>query len=362
MKVAFANSSRIWGGAEVMTAAFLNGLAGRGHEVTLLCRPRSPFIARLGPEISCHETLGGFDANPWAVFRSARALARSRPDLLVTMTQKDPRTAGVAARLLGIPVVLRQPMDLGFSRSLHHRFFYGVIPGHYIANSKATRDSMIRSAPWLDPSDVAVIYNGIDVEAFASAKPADLGVPDGPLTIGFVGRFEERKGIVELMGAWPKVAAAVGNARLVLAGSGGGLDAEVRRWAEVTGNVHAIGFRDDMAAVMKSFDILVVPSHFEGFGIVIAEALAAGVPVVASRASNLPELLDDGVEGRLVPVRDADALADAVIELAQAEGLRTRMGAAGQARARRDFRTERMVDEYEALFQSIIDRGSSRRT
>ncbi len=356
MKVAFANSSRIWGGAEVMTAAFLNGFAGRGHEVSLLCRPRSPFVARIAPDVPCHETLGGFDANPWAVGRSARALARSRPDLLVTMTQKDPRTAGVAARLLGIPVVLRQPMDLGFSRSLHHRFFYGVIPGHYVANSKATRDSMTRSAPWLNPADVAVIYNGIDVEAFANARPADLGTSEGQIIVGFVGRFEERKGIAELMRAWPRVAAAVGNARLVLAGSGGALDTEVRRWVGATKNVHAIGFRDDMAAVMKSFDILVVPSHFEGFGIVIAEALAAGVPVVASRASNLPELLDDGVEGRLVPVRDADALADAVIELALAGGLRSRMGAAGQDRARRDFRTERMVDQYEALLQSIIDR------
>lgn len=355
MNLMFANSSRIWGGAEVMTVAFLRGLRARGHEIGLLCRPGSPFLARVGEEIPCHETLGGFDANPVSVARSVRILRRSRPDLLVTMTQKDPRIAGVAARILGIPVVLRQPMDLPFHRTLHHRLFYGVIPSYYIANSRATRDSMVRSAPWLDPARITIIYNGIDVERFAAAIPADFGLPDGAVRIGFVGRFEERKGIRELMAAWPQVAAAVPNAHLVLAGEGGALADETARWSAATARTHPIGFRDEMAGVMAGFDLLVVPSHFEGFGIVIAEAMAAGVPVIASRASNLPELLDDGVEGRLVPVRDPAALAAAITELALDPARRVAMGEAGQARARRDFRIERAIDEYEAVLAGIVN-------
>lgn len=337
-----------------MTAAFLRGLGARGHVVELLCRPGSPFLGRMGEEIHCYPTLGGFDANPAAVARSARVLARSQPDLLITMTQKDPRIAGVAARMLGIPVVLRQPMDLPFHRSLHHRFFYGVIPSHYIANSRATRDSMVRSAPWLDPSDVTVIYNGIDVERFARAEPADLGLPEDAIVVGFVGRFEERKGIRELMSAWERVATAVPAAHLVLAGAGGALADELDRWAATASRVQAIGFREEMAGVMAAFDLLVVPSHFEGFGIVIAEAMAAGVPVIASRASNLPELLDDGVEGRLVPVRDPDALAATITDLALDARRRREMGDAGRARARRDFAIGRVIDEYEAVLSNLL--------
>jgi glycosyltransferase involved in cell wall biosynthesis len=353
MKIAFANSSKIWGGAEVMTAAFLRGLRSRGHDVELLCRPGSPFLARIGSEVACHPTLGGFDANPVAVLRSLRVLARFRPDVLVTMTQKDPRIAGVAARILGVPVLLRQPMDLGFRRTRHHRLFYGAIPTHYVANSQATRRSMIASVDWLDPADVTVIYNGIDVERFAGAKPADLLLPERGVKIGFVGRFEDRKGIRELMHAWPTIAASVADAHLVLAGEGGVLDDEVRAWAARAERVQRIGFREDMSAVMAALDILVMPSHFEGFGIVLVEAMSAGVLVVASRASNLPELMDDGVEGLLVPVGDAAALASAVTELARDPAWRATMGRAGLRRARQDFRVERMLDEYEALLFSI---------
>jgi glycosyltransferase involved in cell wall biosynthesis len=245
-------------------------------------------------------------------------------------------------------------MDLPFHRSLHHRFFYGVIPSHYIANSRATRDSMVRSAPWLDPSSVTVIYNGIEVERFARAAPADLGLPDDAVAVGFVGRFEERKGIRELMSAWARVVAAVPNAHLVLAGAGGALAEDLARWAATTARVHPIGFREEMAGVMAAFDMIVVPSHFEGFGIVVAEAMAAGVPVIASRASNLPELLDDGVEGRLVPVRDPVSLAAAITELALDPQVRRAMGDAGQLRARRDYAIERAIDEYEAVLAGLL--------
>ena len=78
MRVAFANSSKIWGGAEVITAMLLRGLQSRGHDVSLLCRRSSPFLERLGSELPCYATFGGFDANPRSVLLSMRALRRER--------------------------------------------------------------------------------------------------------------------------------------------------------------------------------------------------------------------------------------------------------------------------------------------
>jgi glycosyltransferase involved in cell wall biosynthesis len=109
-----------------------------------------------------------------------------------------------------------------------------------------------------------------------------------------------------------------------------------------------------MANVMAGLDLLVFPTHTEGFPLVVLEAEAAGLPIVASRVCSLPEQITDGVEGRLVPVKDPSALASAVIELARDPVLRKRMGEAGQARARREFTFDRMIREYEIVLEGLI--------
>jgi glycosyltransferase involved in cell wall biosynthesis len=361
MRIAFANSARIWGGAEVITALLLRGLRSRGHDVSLLCRRSSPFLERLGSELPCHTTLGGFDANPRSVLLSMRALRRERAQVLVTMTQKEPRTAGIAARLLRIPVLLRQPMDVEFRRTHHHRIFYGMVPTHYVANSRSTRRTMLSSAKWLEPGDVAVIYNGIDVDRFTKATAARIDVPAGALTIGFAARFEERKGIVELMSAWEIVVREVPEAHLVLIGAGGALESDMKAWAATTDRVHVLGFREDMPEVLAGLDVFVMPSHFEGFGIALVEAMAAGAGVIAASASNLPELVTDGVEGLLVPVKDPGALAAAIIDLCRDGVEREVMARAARERARRDFSLDRMLDEYEALLREIATGGTVQR-
>jgi glycosyltransferase involved in cell wall biosynthesis len=361
MRIAFANSARIWGGGEVITATLLDGLRARGHEVILLCRKGSAIQNRMTSVVPCFTTLGGFDANPVAVAKTMRVLRRSRTELLVTITPRDPRMAGVAAKLLGVPVVLRQPVRAGFRARFRHRLFYELIPSHYIANSHATRAAMLESASWLDPDTVSVVHNGIDVDRFAGAAPADLGVPVGAIVVGFVGRLETAKGMEELMQAWPIVAAQVRHAHLVIVGNGGNAESRFVQWAVGMPRVHVLGPRRDMPAVMSAIDVLAMPSHNEGFGLAVAEAMAAGAAVVATNAGALQELLDDNVEGRVVPARDAAALAEAIIAVAGNESLRKAMGRAGHARAKRDFDVSRMIDEYERIFETIRNaRGSGR--
>lgn len=356
MRIALSNSARIWGGAEVVTETLARGLAARGHRVVLLCRPGSPFPERLGGDVACEPVPAGFDLNPLSVGRSALALRRHRAQVVMTMTQKDPRVTGPAARLLGIPVVVRHPMDVPLRSRLRHRLFYGWLPAHSVANSRATRDTVVGSVGWLDPAEFSVIYNGIDVERIASVPPVELGLPEGAVAVGFVGRFDARKGVTELAEAWPRIAAEIPYAHLLLAGRGGDREDEVRERLRDAPRVHWLGFRADVPAIMRALDLLVLPSHREGFGLVVAEAMAAGTPVVAARASNLPELVDDGVEGGLFQVGSPEALAARVIELARDRAGRERMGRAAAARARRDFSVERMLDEYEVLFTRIIAR------
>lgn len=353
MRIALSNCSRIWGGAEKMTDVIARGLQARGHSVVVLCRPGSPLMLRLHGQVHCESARTGFDLNPVAIGGCMRVLREHRPEVLMTMTQKDPRIAGAAARLLGIPVVVRHPMDVPFRPSLLHRFLFGWLPSLLIANSRATRRTMLQSAPWLKADDVIVIHNGIDVRPIEEAAPADLGLPAGAIVIGFAGRFEARKGIRELVAAWPRIALSIPEAHLVLVGAGGAEEGEARTRLAGVPRVHWLGFRSDIAAVMQGLDVLVMPSRKEGFGLVLAEAMAAGTAVVASNATNFPELIDNGVEGRLFEVGNPAALADAVISLARDPVARERMGRAAMRRIRRDFQLDRMLDRYERVLGDV---------
>lgn len=359
LRIAFANSARIWGGGEVITATLIDGLMSRGHDVCLLCRPQSELHKRLSSRVPAFPILGGFDANPVAVARALTTMRRLRSELLVTITPRDPRIAGVAARMLGIPVLLRQPVNAGFRTRWRHRLFYGLIPNHYVANSRATRATMLASSRWLDPAAVSVIHNGIDVERFANAARADLSLPADAITIGFVGRLEAAKGIHEMMRAWPGIISRVPNAYLVVVGGGGDAESAFTAWARNAERVRVLGPRRDMPAVMAAIDILAMPSHSEGFGLAVVEAMAAGKPVVAANGGALPELLDDNVEGRIVPVRDANALSEAIIAIADDDALRASLGTAARLRAARDFDVARMLDDYEMLFVRVTSARAS---
>jgi glycosyltransferase involved in cell wall biosynthesis len=173
--------------------------------------------------------------------------------------------------------------------------------------------------------------------------------------VGFLGRFDERKGLLDLARAWPAIAAAVPRVHLVLGGKGP-LEDETRAVLADAPRVIWAGFRSDVAAFLGALDLLVVPSHWEGFGLVAAEALAAGLPVVAAAASSLPEIVRHGREGVLVPPHDPVALASAVIGLLRDPEGRKRMAAAGLARVREEFTVDRMVDRYESLLTDVVAR------
>ncbi|HSL68617.1 MAG TPA: glycosyltransferase family 4 protein, partial [Longimicrobiales bacterium] len=230
------------------------------------------------------------------------------------------------------------------------RLVYGRIPQHHVANSEATRRTLLESAPWLSHDRVSVIPNGVDVAAIAAARPAQLPVPASALVVGFFGRLEPRKGILDLLAAWPDVAAAVPAAYLVVVGRGP-LEDEVNRRSIELPRVYFLGYRADVENVLQRCAVLAMPSHWEGFGLVAAEALAAGKAVVATNVSSLPEIVRPDRDGLLVPPRDPVALSSAIIRLCHDESLRKQLGESGAARVRERFTQERMVGDYERLLQ-----------
>jgi glycosyltransferase involved in cell wall biosynthesis len=308
--------------------------------------------------VRCKPFIRGFDFNPRLLGRVWHALRRYDPAVVFANKTKDLRFTGLMARGLGIPLIYRHEIDRPLPAGWYRRIFSEVLPTCILVNSAATKSTILASAPGLDADRVVVVPNGIDMSAFARLEKAALPVPPGAPVVGYVGRFEPRKGTRELALAWPRVTSAIPEAHLVIAGFplGPAEDREFRGMLDGVPNVHWLGQRNDVPALMRALDVLAFPSHWEGFGLVLIESMAARTPVVATNTSNIPEIVTEGVEGLLVPPRDPIALGDAIVRLLRNPELRTRMGNAGRAKVARCYTLERILDAHEALLDRITSR------
>jgi phosphatidylinositol alpha-mannosyltransferase len=210
------------------------------------------------------------------------------------------------------------------------------------------------------PGEYRIIPNGVDLDRFASAEPFEE-LRDGTLNILFVGRFEERKGFIHLLKAYHRLRKRKVDARLLVAGAGP-KEREYRRYAGLRGirDVEWLGrvSDEDKVRYFASADIYCAPNTGqESFGIVLLEAMAAGVPIVASDIHGFKRVVERNVQGILVEPRSPRALAAALYALARDPDLRDEMGEAGRLRAPEftwDRVTERIIDYYYETRQRVL--------
>src|SRR6185369_5822045 len=197
---------------------------------------------------------------------------------------------------------------------------------------------------------VSLIYNGVDLTRYS--EPDVCGTlhseypipPDSPI-VGVVARLEPEKGHPTLLDAWPAVVAAVPKAHLLIVGEGSQREA-LQAQATALGirqSVTFTGRRDDVPAVTAALDVAVLPSYREAQGLSILEAMALSRPVVASAVGGIPEMIDDGRTGLLVPPHDPGALAAAIVKLIENPDLAARIGRAGHDLVHERFCVEQMV-------------------
>lgn len=365
MKILFANTIQMFGGGEVWMLRALEALHRRGHTVALLCRPGILVGERaeaLG--LTVHYLAVRGDLGPVTILRAARLLRRGGYEIVLTNMDKELRFMGLAAKLAGgCRVIARRGIDYPLKNRLRYRFSYNVLAAAVIANSEATKRALLRNAPWLDPQRVHVIYNGIDPLPFQAPGDGNfrrrIGVESGVPLIGFIGQLDERKGLQTLLPAFLQVHSCLPACRLVLVGEGP-LRGWIEAWRQQHGLTDAVlltGFNDRIEEVMRDIDLLVLPSLWEGFGIVLIEAMAAGKPCVTTRISSMPEIVLDGETGRVVPVGKSEALAAALIEIAGDAARAAAWGEAGRRRVETHFTLDQMIDRLETLFSSTRQAG-----
>lgn len=219
-----------------------------------------------------------------------------------------------------------------------------------LANSQAAADRLqIEGVPG---HKVRVIPNGVDTAAFPPRVYSHH-----PRRIVVIACLREEKRIDVLIAAAPRILSRHPDAELVIAGEGlcrPALEAQARELG-IAARVTFLGHRDDVANVLAPADVFVLPSRSEALPNSIMEAMASGLPVVASAVGGIPELVRDGQTGRLVPPGDASALADAILDLLDHPDRLAEFGRAGRKAMERTFAFERMVDRIEALYETELD-------
>ncbi len=230
------------------------------------------------------------------------------------------------------------------------------IPGRIFAVSGELKRHM--AAEGFPERRVEVIYNGIAAvtERVANegrAVRAELGLPHDAMVIGSVARLDPVKNLSLLLRAHAFLLASQPRAQVVIVGAGlelQALEAETRRLG-TSEQVRFVGHRPDARRLMSAFDIYVNCSNYEGVSLTILEAMAAGLPVVATRVGGNPEVVVDRETGILVPGREPAPLADALATLSADPEIRRRMGEAGTSRVEREFSIERMVADYRRAYE-----------
>jgi glycosyltransferase involved in cell wall biosynthesis len=210
---------------------------------------------------------------------------------------------------------------------------------------------------------VRLIYNGVDLERYDHQEPCctlrdEYGMEPGSQIVGVVARLEPEKGHETLLDAWPLVLRDVPDAYLLIVGEGGRRDQLEQRAAanRVAHRVVFTGRRDDVPAVTAALDVAVLPSHREAQGLSILEAMALSRPVVASDVGGIPEMIEDGVTGLLVPHDRPDALAAAIVRLLTDHSFADTIARAGHDLVHDRFCIELMVKSIEEIY----DEGARR--
>jgi len=386
----------VLGGGEQHVLRLGRALAGSGMPATVVTRRGEAAwaeretvdgieVVRVGPPGPSRK--GKYTMVPSAL-RAVRRLRGAYDVLVVRGTRVLGLPALLAARALGKPVVLQAevngemtgevytwgtPLDRGWRR----RAVFGAVSARnrlmrdadaFVAMSRAIRDEFV--AAGAPRERVSLIPHGVDVARFRPAAPAErlalrrtLGLPGAARIIIYTGRLLRGKGLETLLEAFGVVALEVPEAHLVLVGSGAGQSLSVEDDLRRTAAAHNWGSRvtfpgrvDDVEAWLRAADVFAFPSVFEALGISLVEAAACGLPAVASRTGGIPDVVDDGRTGFLVPPGDGRSLAAALRRVVTDAHLAEGMGAAARASAESRFDENDAVDRYRALFRELAAR------
>lgn len=370
MKVVHLTDSPFYGGPERQMRGLSVELRA-SVDTTILCfrdhRSSLPFIEQLNAAGIAARMIGHANPHfPSMIADVAAELRRERADLLVCHGYKADVIGWFAARRVGLPVIsvsrgwTAHTLKVRAYEALDRKMLARMDAVVCVSDGQAAK--VLRSG--IPRDRVHVIHNSVDPARFRTHSTGERAVLETLFTskpdviVAAVGRLSPEKGFDQLIEAARIIVRAADRIGIVLIGDGPErrkLEARVRA-SDLESNVVFTGFRKDVDDLLPSADILVQSSYTEGLPNVVLEACAAGIPVVATDVGGTSEIIEDEVNGFLVPPADPAALAGRVINLARSPLLRQEMGQRGRSIVRTRFSFARQAAQYEDLFVAVAGR------
>ncbi len=347
-----------WRGGEQQAYYLVEGLRARGHRVTIAGRPGSPYLTRTS-QIDGVDSLALPLRNEFdllSAWRIARYVKNNEIDILHAHTSHAHTIALLAQRLgrRGLVVVSRR-VDFVPRRDWLTKKKY-VAPDRVVAISERIADVMLDLGV---PKDrLSVVHSGIDPRRVqvAPIPRGNLGVADADPLIGNVAALVGHKDHHTLIDAMPYVLRELPHAQLLIAGEGS-LRTAIEQQIEslhLTEAVHLLGYRDDVPGILNALDLFVMSSCEEGLGTTILDAMAAGIPVVATAAGGIPEMVRNAETGLLTPVKNPKALAENIVRMWSEPTLRIACAEHARECVDADFSVEQMVEGNLAVYRELV--------
>jgi len=356
MRILQISSARHFGGGERHFVDLTNGLSQRGHEIFVATPPQSPILLELPPKI--RENPFKLSASNVANLGKALALRRfvREHDIQIVhahMAKDYPLAALAAGGATNPRLVLTRHVLFPMS-SLHHLTRRRVARVIAVSQSVATS---IRTEGIFQDDQITVVPNGIDFARFrASSGLASSGRP----RVAMLGELTPNKGQIEFVRAAQSVAAEIDNVEFVIAGRDNSDGEYARRVKELidevdlNDRVQIIESTIDVAEVLSTVQVLVSASRSEAFGLVIVEAMAAGVPVVATATDGAREIISNGETGILVTIDDVSELAAAICRLLKNPEEQRRIADNARQMVHERFSLDRMISQTEAVYRDVL--------
>lgn len=362
------------GGAEHLALLIATRLDPKRFE-SILCISRWPHQVRVGPNSSTEKALELIDAagvrflglkrqhkvDPRALALLGRFLRRERIDVLHAHKFGSNVWGTLVGRMAHVPVILAHEHTWSYEGQPLRRFLDRELIARgatrFIAVSREDRRRMTE-VEGIDPSRTLFVPNGVPPSPPPRGRNvrAELGIePDAPV-VGAVGVHRPQKALHVLLHASSILAEKWPGLQVLIVGDGPERETLERLARElgVTDTVRFVGNRSDVPDVLRALDIAVCCSDFEGSPLAVMEYMDAGLPVVATAVGGVPDLIEPGVHGLLVPPRDPSALAEAISELLGDPGRARTMGARGRERRRTEFDIDVLVHRLEDLYLELL--------
>lgn len=359
MRILHVEGGRNFYGGAHQILLLIEGLKARGIENVLACRTGSELAKVAAPLAEVHAIRMEGDLDLGLILRLQKVIRESRPDLIHLHSRIGADVmGGIAGRFAGIPVIHSRRQDNPESRlavALKYRLHDRVI-----AISDAIGQILLSEG--LPAAKLRCVLDAVEITPRVDQPERvwfkeTFQIPEGAPALGVVAQLIARKGHSVLLEAMPKILAVSPETRVFFFGKGP-LDDALKAAVREQGLEHRVilaGFREDLDRILPCLDLVVHPAYREGMGVSLLQASLAEVAIVASAVGGIPEAVKDGLTGVLVPPRDPERLADAIIELLKDPQRRHELGVAGRQWVEQGFSADRMVEGNLAVYRELLD-------